>query len=448
MCGLIVFTINKQCGIILIVKKLVVFAAAIVALIAAADATAAYASEGGTVYPDDGELIKTLSLTDLKDYSVNGELYAFADGRSVKVFNGGDYRVREFESDVLSVDIADGQVYFYCADEKSYGFSDAALTEYAECEHSFPQKVNEILQGGFYYFTDEDKNFNVFDKSQKETKTFEGEYTNLKICNGKVFAVKANVLYSFTGAEEAETVLKYADFSATEKIALGDSAQSLKTFSEVKFVTVDEGAFMTAVDLEKLDGEFFIPSPSGTIRAQKDTTALLLAYSGNSAIISIDSASYILIKDKTHEKEVSFKSETPEGSAQMLDGMIYASPFVVSGTCVSADVMGKMVKIICKIELENVLGSAFYEVEYTEGEQTVRGYVAEGFLSEFKIEDNKKPNEVKDPAYSEETDTKTILIIFAVVLLVLAAIGYVSYITAGSRRKKHKKKREEPEKED
>ncbi len=416
------------------------FAAAISALLAAfftVGSTVAYAADGGTIYPEDDKFIKPLTLSSLTDYAVGDELYAFADGKTVKVFSDGNYSEYAFENDVTDLDIKDSVIYCGCSDGKTY-----TLTEQAECEYTFTQKENELLYNGFYYFVKEsDGSLNIFDKT--ETATYEGNFGNLKRYGETIFASSENELYRISGTQCEKVVLEYADYAVTEKITIGQATAALKTYSPVQFVQIEDGAFMTAIDLSRLDGQHFVPIK--TVKSENQAVALLLCYSGNSAIVAIGDASYILLKSKTEEIDLEYSAERPFENAQMLSNNIYASPYIVVGTVAASNAIGQTVKVLGRIEYSGVLDTVFYEVEYKSGEATLKGFVAEGFLSEKIIDDDKDPSEITDPEYSDGNDTKTILIIFAVILLVLAAVGYISHVSAKGKRKSKKKDKDKDE---
>lgn len=417
-------------------KKFAALTISLLAALTSIGGTVAYAADGGTIYPEDEEFIKTLELTSLTDYAVGDDFYAFADGKSVKVYSDGNYKEYAFENSVISVDIKEGVIYCGCSNEKAY-----TIPDQKDCEYAFPETKTELLFNGFYYFIDEN-GINVFDK--KNNITFDGEYSNIKNFGEKVYAVKENKLYCFTGVECAEVVLEYADYSATREITIGQARTALKSYSEAKFVEIAAGASMTAVDLEQVDGQYFIPV--STTKAESNITALLLCYSGNAAIVTVKDTAYVLLKNKVTETQLNCSTEIPFENAQMLGGRIYASPYVVSGTVSSSEATNIKVKVTDRLENADILGSVFYEVEYTVDGKTEKGYVAEGFLSKLIIEDDKDPTEVKDPEYSDSNDTKTILIIFAVVLLVLAAVGYVSYVSSKSKKKAKNKNKDKDEK--
>ena len=414
----------------MVVKKLALLTIPLLAAMTFGSITA-YAADGGTIYPEDEDFVKTLTFTSLTDYAVEDGLYAFADGRLVKVYNEGNYTEYAFTDNVTAVDIEDGIIY--CgSDGKSYTVDDQL-----ECDYKFEEPLKSItLDNYYYYFKNGD--LKVFDEVEETVETYTG-YSNLKLCDGKVYAMAENKLYEFAGSKSSGVELEYSVDKSDLKITIGQAASNLKEYAPVQFVEIEAGTFMTEIDLEKLDSEYF--TNVSVKKTDKSITALLLCYSGNAAIVSIQGSAYVLLKSKVSKVEIDYSAEIPFANAQMIGGNIYASPFVVSGTVSNSNATGITVTVTGKIE-HDILECAFYEVEYTSNGKTVKGYVAEGFLSKVIIEDNKQPENVTDPAYSDKSDTKTILIIFAVVVLVIAAAAYIAHVSAKGKNKK--KKTEEP----
>ncbi|MDE7440077.1 MAG: hypothetical protein K2N23_06195, partial [Clostridia bacterium] len=385
---------------------------------------------------------------------VEDDLYAFADGRTVKVFQDGEYYERNFDHDVTDLDIKESKIYCGCADDKAY-----TIPEKTECEYEFLQKRTRLEYNDYYYNSVGGKLYisNLLDPEASPT-SYDGEYTDIKLYGGKVYAIKENSLYEFTGAEckDLGPELKYLDYSVADpdKISIGQARVALQTYPEIKFVEIQAGSFITAIGLtsEKLSGSHFLPPDdfNGNVTQKTDETmtALLLCYTDNAAIVSIGKTGYIVLKTKVSEIQVDFSKQSEFEKAQIIiGGNIYISPYT-GGTIYSPNATGENVTVINKLVYEDVLETVFYEVEYTSGEKTVRGYVAEGFLSPTIIfGDNVKPNEIPDPNYSDSSDTKTILIILAVVLLVLAAIGYISHVSAKGKKKGKKKSKDKENEE-
>lgn len=414
----------------------------------------AFAEEGEkpqTHYPEDFN--KTLYFTDLKNYDIDGNTFYFLNGETY-------YR---YEKDGEG---ASGELKEFKPDE----------------DFSFSDTKQEVTTEKYYYYFDDNGALTVYEKSTKLPRTFEGEYTSLKEVGGNAYAVKENVLYRFESAEEPSAVQPvYVDYSETEKIAVGQAAENLKNYQALTFVKVRAGAFMTAIDLTLLGGECFeldfskqkaidkanntdvknkvYPASDATVKAEKDTPALLLCYAGNAAIVSLgdtaDGTAYILFNDPSTIEVLpesvveSCKEEAEFETATIIGSEIYASPFTVLGTTLKSDAAGTNVTVNCKIvcggEYEGLLNSAYYEVVYrNEDGEDVTGYVAAGFLTKYIIEDNKDPSTVPDPEHNEGTRVATVLLILAVVVLVLAAIGYISYTaTSGKKKKEHEEKTEE-----
>lgn len=397
------------------VKRLAALTTSLLLTVTAFGGFSAYAETGATVYPDDEAFTRTLTFSNLSDYEIDGGCYYFADGETVCACKDGEL-------------------------------------SYPDEEIEFSADEDTIPLDGYLYYFDADGKLTVFDKTSKQVNTFEGEYSKLKCYGQDVYAVKDNELYLFAGSKEQKIVLEYTDYSQTENIIVGKTAEALKNYPALTFVNVAEGAHMTEVDLTHLDGYYFNYGKEGSaITAESGTVALLLCYTGNAAIIAKEDVSYILkasnITPVDENFTATFVREAEFSSATLTGSTVYASPYVIIGTSLLSGAAGTIVSVKHKIECEGVLGSAFYEVEYETADKTVKtGYVADGFLTEYIIEDNKQPQTFPDPDYSEESDVQTVLLILAVVILVLAALAYMLYISTSGKRKDKKSKKSKKDK--
>lgn len=390
----------------------------------------AFASEEETRYPQDSDFIKSFTFTDLADYSVGEGAYAFAENKSVYVCEGSDRTVYSFEKDIKRLDCSEG--VFYCYDGESvYSLPDKKIAEYTIA----PSQGTIEAEGYDYKLIG--STLNVVDWSDKTVHTLEGSFANLKKYGGVVYAQSANTVYKLTGYTAELIDLSYADYTSTKHISVGECADRLKNYTSLEFVEIDAGTYMTKVDLTSLDGDYF--ETENTSRTKEKQTALLLCRTGNSAVVAIGDTSYILLgeKAKAPAGKINCFVEPEFDNATVTGSRIYASPYVIIGTSALANASGTIVSITRKLVYEGVLGSAFYEVQYRTEEGSIKtGYVADGFLTEYIIEDNKPPAVVNDPEYSEESNLKTVLIVFAVVVLALAAVGYLAYVSISGKSKK------------
>ncbi len=419
-------------------KRLAVLTISLLTAAAAFGGTAAYAEEAkaATVYPADNDFIKTLTFSSLSDYAVSGDTYAFADGKTVYVYEDGKRQTFTLNERAVNLDCSRGKFYYSYADGTVCSLPETSAEEYTvtedvTSEYVMSKSLTSIDTDNYTYkLTGTD--LEVADFVSKDFITFEGKYSCLKQYDENIYAVKNNALYAFKGSKEEKIVLEYADYSSTEKIAVGQAADGLQHYGTLTFVEIQAGSYMTEVDLTSLDGEYF--KSGKTLTANENTIALLLCYSGNSAVVAIGDTSYVLLKSKTHETTVKCEAENDFDTATIIGNRIYASPYVIIGTSVSDGAAGAVVKVTRKLRLEGVLGSVFYEVTTLEGEPL--GYVAEGFLTKYIIEDNKEPAVKPDPVHSEKTNTTPIILVFLVVLLVLMAIGYLAYVSTKGKNKK------------
>ena len=430
-------------------KRLAILAISLLTAITAFGNVAAYAAESDTIYPSDGDFIKTLEFGALSDYAVNGEAFAFAEEQKVSVFNGGNLTEYEFGAKVTAVDCAEDT--FYCA----VGDGTVYSLPYAEgqnaAKHVMPEPETVLNIDNYTYRLTEATLMvaDFSDPSDVKGHTFEGEFKNLKQFNDKVYAISENAVWTFNGAELENLIFKYADYACTRRIAVGQAATALKAYSEPEIVTVKTGAFMTETDLTSVPEKFF--AAGDTVTAKENTTAILLCTTGNAAIIAIGMDCYILLSSNVELTEESCYSAPDYEYAKITAAgdRIYSSPYVSEGTAIMTGAAGLIVKVLHKVE-HTVLDTAFFEVEFTAKDgTTAKGYINGKFLIKVDhvAEDDKKPDTVTDPDYTEESNTKTILIVFAVVILVLAAVGYLAFTATSDKRKNKKEKKTQPEPE-
>ena len=404
-------------------------------------ATSGIAAKAATIYPDEGEFTKKLTFTSLTDYAVDGEAYAFSEhtegGDSVKVFKKGTLTEYPVEGDVDGIDYFDGVLY-YQSGETVY-----SLPDNAESEYTLNKFDDEIKCGGFLYYYDDQGALTVYDMQNKTADTLSSGFSNLKVYDKTVYAVRGNNLYKFDGAIHELIEFTYSDYGATNTIEIGQAVTNLTQDYALKFVTVAEGSFMTEIDLTDVGGPYF--RTKETTHATEDTLALLLCYTGNAAVVAVGEKSYITLKTSVTETSVNCYKEPDFTKATVIGNRIYASPFVVSGTTALFPATGEVVTILHKVEHPS-LGNSFYEVEYDVTDEngevtgTKTGYVTDGFLRKEIIEDNKDPVEIPDANYSEKNDVRKVILILMVVILVLAAAGYLTYAGTAGKFKKDKHK--------
>lgn len=441
-------------------KRLALLAIPILAVTFAAGGITANAAENGIEYPEDDKFTRNLTFSSLTDYAVEGNLYVFADGKSVKVYNDGIYTEYLFESDVTAVGInkdtkndegdkkdnendkkKDDAIYCSTADKayKANILNGQPESHFKECQdddkYEFGKKVNRFVDNDITY-TYSSINGKLYISClltpEADDVTYDGEYFNFKQFGDNVYAICDNVLHEFTGTvDKPLDELKYTVSASDVEIKIGNSKDKLKSFSGVQFVDIAKDTYLTEINLEQLKGENFVALD--IVKTDKVTTALLLCESGNGAIVSIHEKAYAVLNEKIESRTTIDTAIEKPREAQVSGTDVYASPFTSSGTSAKANASGLIVTVIGIVE-NSILERVFYEVEYEENGETVKGYVA--LLDFLVIEDNGPPKNIPDSNYSDKTDTKTILIVLAVVFLVLAAILYISHVTAKGKKKK------------
>lgn len=428
-------------------KRFAILTISLILALAASGTAAAFAEEGETVYPKDEEFIKPLTFEDLRDYSLNSESYAFADGETVIVFDGGTITEYGFGENVTALDCSDDIFYCSLLSGKVYSIP---YEEGQECaEHAMPEPVGTIDVGDYNYRLTSSA-LKIADYSDDSIRTFAGEYKNLKKFGDCVYATLGNEVYKFTGAESEKLSLSYADYASTRKIYAGEAVTALKEYAAPTQVTVKDGAHMTETDLTDFREGCFVTGR--TVTNEGTTSAFLLCTTGNAALIAIGPYCYILNNENVTLTDGSCYSapEFEYAKITAAGDKIYASPYVSECTAITSGAAGLTVKVLNKVQ-SGVLDAVFYEIEFPVAEGvTAKGYITENFLikTDYVKEDDNEPETIEDPEYTEESNTKTILIILAAAILVLAAVGYLAFAATGDKRKKGKSKKNKAEKEE
>lgn len=402
----------------------------------AAGGVTASAAVNEAAYPESGLFTRTLEFSSLSDFAVNGETYAFADGRTVEIYSDGNLTLYTADKTVARLEYGGDNLYY--SDETGVVYNlDNTTSTFVMPEVKTDFKTDEYhrydLLGSSVKFTD----------LQNDTVTaLEGSFSRLKQYGGALYAVKDNAVIEIDGTDtkpfSAELEYFY-DFAAVNGVNIGDTAEKLKEYS-LKFVTLQAGAYRTEIDLLALSGEKFV-FKGKTEKLENNVSALLLCYTGNAAVVAVGDKAYITLNDPSslQETEIDCYADAGFTSATVTGNRIYASPYVIIGTSALFPANGTVVKVLHKLEPKGVLGSAFYEVEYSVDGQTKTGYVSDGFLTEY-IFDDKEPVEHPDPMHSEENEIKTVILILLVVILVLAAVSYLIFIGVPRKGKQNKDK--------
>ncbi len=387
----------------------------------------------GDAYEDLGEIC---------DFAVSEKGCAVTDKQTIVVIEN-DYRTvyENLGSDIVALDYADGVYYYADSGDNAY-----ALPDKAETEHEFIYDA-EISTAKFLYYKQEN-NLKVYNKESETTATLEN-YTRVKQYGEAVYALHGGKIQILNGAETSEKKLKYIDFKDANNILTGNTAQLLKCMGNPVFIKIGDNCYKTEIDLDKLykpakpDGEpqserYF--TAGETAIAAAGETALLLCYTGNAAVISIGEKAYITMKSSVTEipRSVLERPEFENAAVCTPFDYIYSSPYACESTKLVRVNFDDEVKILDKVKSGELLCD-FYKVEFadeTSGE-TVTGYIPCSFLRETQIKDVPQIT-TPDPDYTEENVKQTVILVIVLVALVLAAIGYLTYIITAGRKKPKK----------
>ncbi len=440
---------------------------------------AVFAAENGTTeYPvkttvDGKEVLPfecELTFSDEKpitDYAVYGDNIAFASNTSMFVLytdKNGDRKLdkehhyqKQNRIERLDYD-KNGNLYL---DVKTDGIF--IYPNYIEqATHEFPEYGNTVKLS-----TDEEyrlSNDGLHYFSGVEHEVLGTDFKNLKVFDDKAYAVKDNVLYTFTGNKADRVDVDYTDFETADHILCGDVAGKLTAAGyEIKTAEIKPGSYYTQINADVIGdeaGDTFIQ-----IRTEKtngDKPCIVLCESGNATIVATNEGMYITATENlsdpvpsTQKNDWAIGSDGKRLAAYTVrDIGVYASPFMSESTKIATLESGaeNHVEVIEKFEFNSV---KFYRVRYTvkgEGgnDTTISGFVAAKTLTEYdyKAEDN-EPHENGDKEFKYETNVVSVVLAIVIVALVIVAIMYISLIGSKKNKdkneKKNKKKKREPE---
>lgn len=429
----------------LAVKKFAILTTTLLAAVLTATGGVAFAEEtahNDTHYPE--SFTRKLEFTALADYAVGNGAYAFAEGNVVKVVENRTLTQYSFDFNVTALDFADGVFYYRDGNNAVYSLPDSTPSS-----HEFKTDIN-IISGNYHYFIN-DYGVNIVDtnKPANEPGVTLADYSNLKQFDDNVYAVCDNALYTLNGVLTTKITLEYIDYSSAQEIYVGDTAAELRNDRNdiVKIATIRSSTadglpvYMTEIDLSELSEKFSVGAtlcvgdenaPAGGEKA------LLLCETGNSYIIAIGSTAYIIANTGADITNSTLSTPSYNSATLSVGGSAYAyySPYINTNTQASLLTTGKNVTVLGMADKTAFpfLAYNFYVISYTEGEQTVTGYVPEGYLSEFTFIE-REPQTTKDPDYSEDDLVKTVVLILIVIVLVMIALGYLIFVATSSKRK-------------
>lgn len=402
------------------------------------------------VYPED-KFVRHVGdeFRNISDFAVDGEKYAFADGKTIAVIEGGKHTPRETDSTVTALDCEGGVFYYRDGSGNAFTLSDKKAAEHAFTDKTTivlnDESLYRLLPDGLYYYEKDNA-------TPERVGQAEQSFYKLKEYGDRVFALCDKLLYRIEGTTATLIDLTFTDYSAASSIPVGNTAERIKSFNidELHFVTINGGAYMTEVDLDKLSGASF--AVGNTVKSGEADApaagkqALLLCTVGENdsvAIITVSGKCYIMSAANTTAEQRSALTAPDDGhssaTVSVAQGYAYSSPFVCDGTKIFELKSGDSVQILGVVlkTASGELARDFYKIQYVGDDGVSRtGYVPFGYVSNFSEFKEKEPSKTEDPEFTEDNAVKTVVLVIIVVALVLVAVGYLTYVATADRKKK------------
>lgn len=396
----------------------------------------------------------TLTFENLTDFAIASDKnMIFADGHIIVYLEGEDTTVYEFEYTVTHVDYdaENGNFYYSLNDSAaSYILPDSPLDlpgEQANHDFSAPKitQTARDLGNGFIYYYDKDDLLIAVDKETRDTQPL--NLSGAKIYGDKLYGILANnFLYEITGQDAKQVNITYSNYDKLKYISVGDIPEKLNTYEglgeNAKYVYINEGAWVTAIDLNLLapasgsTPQYFpISQPREKTYNDVSGTALLLCDSGTVRIVAQGRQVYIMnIAGATALADVE-KTALVEGTTATVivaGEYAHAYPFMSNATRTFALAANEVLTVLYEVS-DEALAHKFYIVENAKGE---RGYVVDEFLGDFNVPvpDESGTSTIPDPDPHTDSHIKTVVLVIVVVVLVLIAVSYLTWI--GTRKQK------------
>lgn len=422
--------------------------------------------DGKEVMPFECELTFTEEKP-ITDFAVCGDNIAFASYTSVYVLYTGENGDRKLDNEhnytgsnrIERLDYDEkGNLYLDVKTDGVYLYPDYTQ----QAVHEFPKQGNAVKLSNDDEYRLSNDGLHYF--SGDEHEVLGTDFTNLKVFDDKAFAVKDNVLYTFSGAEPLAMDVNYTDFGEAENILCGDVANKLKAADyEIRTADIKSGSYYTQINpdaIGKEAGDTFI-----AVRTEKtnvDKTCIVLCDSGNATIVATNDGMFITAAENLSERVPSDQKIDWDKDSQgkwlaayaIKETGVYASPFMCESTKITTLKSGaeNHVEILEKFEFGGV---KFYRVKYNaviendNGEPVidettgkpkttpVNGFVAASMLTKYDFAaEDKEPHENGDKNFSYDTNVVSVVLAIVIVALVIVAIMYISLI--GSKKNKNK----------
>ncbi len=403
-----------------------------------------------TFYP------QTFEACALTDYAVGEDKYAFATDKKIAIFSGDKPEYYEFEVEIAALDYVDGKFCYKTTGGVVYDLNGNSL------EHEITETELPVAIGGYSYLIKPDGVIETTDRTGTHVDV-QGNFSNLKVFDGAVYAVNGNFLNKIIPPDKTETIaFEFADFSPTETITVGDTVTLLDAYNleAPNFTILTDGEYLTEVKLDDKNFDKSTITPSDFFTVGKtykvgedegfsaNASALLLCETGNAHIIRLGDKFYIKLASAAVTQRQLSQPQFTSAQINVPADYIYSAPCVSSPCKTYKAAWGQSVKVLgCALKSTNPeLDNDYYKIAFTDADgnvlrdengKDITGYVPFAFV--FEKQENNDENKTDDPSPDTSNNIKTVVLILVVIVLALSAVGYVTYVFTSDKKRKTKK---------
>lgn len=439
-------------------KKLIMLTTALVLTACLAPSLTAAADDGGELYYP-AEFERTLEFSSLADYAFEGEKSAFADatpsGSRLYVIapdEFGDNRLTTVDCSfaIDEMEYHEGTLYLQSSQSEIYSYSEGEISPAVHAPlASRPNTVTDSRTGYMYLIAEAENSFGLVAYSSQSalSNIFADGCSKLKKIGDEIYIINEGTLYNVYENSAKPMSFGYVDLTLADALSAGNAAELLKEDYEVQTAVVHpqtaEGkhAYVTKIDISSL-GETF--TAQGTERLIADRQALVLASSGNAAIVLMaddegEPACYITLADALEMTAYTPADNDMDKAYARSEVTIFTRPYMCDATVADTVESGTVFTVLEKCSLELTDG-AFYRVEYTAEGQTRQGFAVGRSLSPYTFAaENDTEQTTGDKNFTYDNPWQTVVAVLLIVLLVLVGVGYVTFYATKKSAKANKK---------